>query len=418
VRKIALRKASVVACATALMQVLSGAIAAPVDLGRFVYEIRKGYTDTVRVNIIAERPTADGGREILGIELQGIKNEGLRLPIGIQNGNVSETDVKVAVYWLAQFPSENRADTLSALIFYTKPTDVDFLSRLLRDTNLVQYPIDQQSSGLFTVAGEQVGTIEGGESASAGQTLDAFLEAVSSLAVEQSNQNDRLPAVVARSRDSMQGLTSEIDGIVEGLQQFPSDPTNPNSPPLVSAAEARAPALRQRLTSDMLRKVSAGIQDRIAEKRGLLGREKQLLVSGISDAFKAAGVSDVDVSAEGDRLLVTRGTGAEREILAGGMEIKKSRGTFYLGSEAIDSLQLQLETNWYKAIAPVLDQRGARGAPAPDLKELDEARASLEKTMRAGSDPDTPKDPNNPNNPNGDPGSNPGDQGAPGEKNR
>ena len=166
----------------------------------------------------------------------------------------------------------------------------------------------------------------------------------------------------------------------------------------------------------MLRRVTAGIQDRITEKgRGLLGKEKQLLVSDIADAFKAAGVSDVDVSAEGDTLLITRGTGAERQILAGGMKISKSQGKFYLSSSAIDSLQSQLEGSWYKAIAPVLDQRGARGVPAPDLKELDEARASLEKTMR---DPDPTKDPKDPDNPKGDPGPNPGNQGDPGEGNR
>src|SRR5689334_12297442 len=148
------------------MQVLSGAIAAPVDLGRFVYQVRKGYTDTVKVNIIEERPTADGGREILAIELRGINNEALRLPIGIQDGNVSEDDVKVSVYWLAQFPSENRLDTLSALIFYTKPTDLDFVNQFLNDTHLVKYPMDEHSSALFTAAGEQVSTIEGGDSAS------------------------------------------------------------------------------------------------------------------------------------------------------------------------------------------------------------------------------------------------------------
>jgi len=416
VRKIALRKAAVVACATALMQVLSSAVAAPVDLGRFVYEIRKGYTDTVRVNILEEQSRADGGRDILAIELRGIKNEGLRFPIGIQDGNVSEADVKAAVYWLAQFPSENRVETLSALIFYTKPTDADFVNRFLKDTNLVEYPMDQRSSGVFTAGGEQVGTIEGGESASAGQTLDGFLEAISSLAAQDSNQSDRLPAVVARSRGSVQILTSKIDELIEELEQFPSDPTNPNSPPLVSAADARDPAVRQWLTSDMLRRVTAGIQDRITEKgRGLLGKEKQLLVSDIADAFKAAGVSDVDVSAEGDTLLITRGTGAERQILAGGMKISKSQGKFYLSSSAIDSLQSQLEGSWYKAIAPVLDQRGARGVPAPDLKELDEARASLEKTMR---DPDPTKDPKDPDNPKGDPGPNPGNQGDPGEGNR
>src|SRR5690349_15288995 len=313
------------------MQVLSSAVAAPVDLGRFVYEIRKGYTDTVRVNILEEQSRADGGRDILAIELRGIKNEGLRFPIGIQDGNVSEADVKAAVYWLAQFPSENRVETLSALIFYTKPTDADFVNRFLKDTNLVEYPMDQRSSGVFTAGGEQVGTIEGGESASAGQTLDGFLEAISSLAAQDSNQSDRLPAVVARSRGSVQILTSKIDELIEELEQFPSDPTNPNSPPLVSAADARDPAVRQWLTSDMLRRVTAGIQDRITEKgRGLLGKEKQLLVSDIADAFKAAGVSDVDVSAEGDTLLITRGTGAERQILAGGMKISKSQGKFYL----------------------------------------------------------------------------------------
>jgi hypothetical protein len=419
VRKIAPRKAAVVACATALMQVLSGAIAAPVDLGRFVYQVRKGYTDTVKVNIIEERPTADGGREILAIELRGINNEALRLPIGIQDGNVSEDDVKVSVYWLAQFPSENRLDTLSALIFYTKPTDPDFVNQFLNDTHLVKYPMDEHSSALFTAAGEQVSTIEGGDSASAGQTLDAFLEAISSLATEAGNQNDRLPAVVARSRDSLQKLTSsDIDEMVEGLQQFPSEPTNPNSPPLVSAADARDPALRQRLISDMLRRVTAGIQDSITEKRRVLGKEKQLLVSDIADAFKAAGVSDVDVSAEGDKLLITRGTGAQRQILAAGMKITNLQGRFYLSSSAIDSLQSQLEANWYKAMAPVLDQRGSRGVPAPDLNELDEALASLEKTMRAGSDPDPTRDPTDPNDPKPDPGSNPGDPDSPGEGNK
>ena len=49
--KIALRKAAVVACATALMQLPIGAAAGPVDLGKFVSGVRFGYPDTVQINI-------------------------------------------------------------------------------------------------------------------------------------------------------------------------------------------------------------------------------------------------------------------------------------------------------------------------------------------------------------------------------
>ena len=395
--------ATIVACASALMLPL-GAGADPVGAKKIIDAIRQGYGATVAVRSNSFSTGQDGSNVIGMFTLQSRQDRGQQLTIRAQDGKVSEDDVKAAVYWLAQFPSDSRAETLSLLVYYTKPSAA-FVNQFLKDTGLVRFPIDEHSSGLFTRSGEQVSTVEGGEHASGGQTLDALLDALSSLAELNNNNDDSLSAVLGRSQSEVETLaTGAVEDMIQGLQEFPSDRTQPTSPPLVSAADARNPGVRQRLTSQILINLAAGIQDKITEKKGLTGKtDQKLLVGDIVDALKAAGVTDARVSVGGNELLITRGSGPEQEILVDGPEISQSKGTFYLGSKAVQSLNAQLEAKLGKAMMDVLFQRGATGEPAPGTDELEAAVSSLEKRLQL--DPDKPKDPNdpklNPGDPNG-----------------
>ncbi len=397
--KIALRKVAMVACATALMQLPLAAAAAPVDLGRFVYEVRKGYTDTVRVNIRDSSDTPQGGVEVRQIELQDLKDPGRTHLIAVQDGAISEADARGAVDWLiAAFPADRGYETLEAigeLEADADPADPNVVNTDLAARELVKVPIGNNANGLFTASGEQEGVLQGGDQPSVGQVHNTLEGVSAARAVKKSSDNKSVAKIATADMAETEALAdTEVNELLAELgTELPSRSGNP---PLVSATDPVIPQLRQGLTHDVLMRVTAEIDDRVAERRGQIkGEESGLLVHDVVDAFKAAGVDDVDVrytteesnltGKDEGNLLITSGA----QIIADGVTAAKGRdNSWYLGGEAVYSLQVQIGAKAWAALEPAIDQRGVRGDPPARVEDVDAAVSTIERDM--GEEPGEP----------------------------
>src|SRR3954447_24932408 len=161
----------------------SAAAAAPVSVWQLIGEVLHGYEAVVEVKLDPEPAAApvEAGAPPLAVRLVELARKGdpaqaLRIPV--TEGRVTEADVGTVVDWLAPLPSDSRAETLSALVFYTKPSDADAVNAFLGTLGLMQFGVGDQRVGFFSSGGKQVSEIDGGTDASAGQVLDAATEAV------------------------------------------------------------------------------------------------------------------------------------------------------------------------------------------------------------------------------------------------
>jgi hypothetical protein len=168
-------------------------------------------------------------------------------------------------------------------------------------------------------------------------------------------------------------------------------PSRSGKPPLVSATDPVIRQLRQGLTHAVLTRVTSEIAQRVAEREGNIKgvEDGRLLVQDVTDAFKAAGVDDVRVSyttekrnfvlgTEKGNLLITSGT----HVIADAVTAQKTRnGTWYLGSDAVNSLRVQLGAKLSAALEPALDQRGVRGDPPQRMEDVDAAVSNIERDM-------------------------------------
>ena len=98
--KIPLRKVALVVCAAPLMQLPWGAAAGPLDLGKFVQTVRSGYNTTVRISVKDSSPSELNGINIESIVIQDVNKQDRTLEIPVQDGKVSESDIKATFDFL------------------------------------------------------------------------------------------------------------------------------------------------------------------------------------------------------------------------------------------------------------------------------------------------------------------------------
>ena len=389
--KITLRKAAVVACATALMQLPLGAAAGPVDLGKFVSGVRFGYPDTVQINIADSSDTPQGGVEVRQIELQDIKDQGRTHRIAVQGGNISEADTEGAVDWLiATFPAERGYQSLLAVANLESdadPVDPDVRKETLAALGLQSVPIGTKV-GVFTKSGEQKGVL--GDNASVAELLTLLEDIAAGDAAEQSSDGESVEKIATDDMSETGALAStEFNAFLGELMT--NLPSRSGKPPLVSATDPVIPQLRQGLTHGVLTRVTSEIAQRVAEREGKIKgvEDGRLLVQDVADAFKAAGVDDVQVSyttetrnllfrTEKGNLLITSGA----HVIADAVTAQKARnGTWYLGSDAVNSLRVQLGGKLSAALEPALAQRGVTGDLPSLEKDVDAAVSDIERDM-------------------------------------
>jgi hypothetical protein len=405
--KIALRTAAVVACATALMQLPLGAAAGPVDLGKFIVGVRFGYSTAVQINI-ADSSDTPQGVEIREIELQDIKDQGRTHRIAVQDGSISEADTEGAVDWLiAGFPAERGYQALLAVADLESdahPADPNVLKATLAALGLEPVTIRKNVVGLFTSSGEQKGVL--GDQASVAELL-ASLEGIAAAdAAEQSSDGESVEKIATDHMAETGTLAStEFNAFLgELMTELPS---RSGKPPLVSATDPVIPQLRQGLTHGVLTRVTSEIAQRVAEREGKIKgvKDGQLLVQDVTDAFKAAGVDDVRVSYTTEKRNFVRGTEKGNLLITSGAHVvadavtaqKTKNGTWYLGSDAVNSLRVQLGGKLSAALEPALDQRGVTGDLPSLEKDVDAAVSDIERDMSGEpgkKGPETPPDPN------------------------
>ena len=284
---------------------------------------------------------------------------------------------------------------------YAEPSDPDVVNKNLAAVELVKFPIDKNTNGMFTRSGEQVGVL--GASDSVGQLLAALQDAVATLTAQKSNGGASLKDVVASEATKSETITdAEVDALVGALKETPSQPGDPKSPLLLSATDP-APQLRQALTHDVLERIWGEINDNITEKKASFrGKEMQLLVEDMEKALQDAGVDNVVVRIRNkNNLMIESGA----EIIAGDVAVAKAGdGTWYLGSEGIDALKDQLAAKWTEALKSDLEQSGVRGEPPPPAEEVESAVSEVEEAMHEAPGT-TPEGPGEPVDPNGEGGS-------------
>jgi hypothetical protein len=188
-------------------------------------------------------------------------------------------------------------------------------------------------------------------------------------AAEQSSDGESVEKIATDHMAETGALaTTELKAVLGELTKLPS---RSGKPPLVSATDPVIPQLRQGLTHGVLTRVTSEIAQRAAVREGKIKgvKDARLLVQDVTDAFKAAGVDDVNVTytpektnflfgTETGDLLITSGA----HVIADAVTAQKLRnGTWYLGSDAVNSLRGSLAQNCRPLWSPPLTNVGSEG---------------------------------------------------------
>lgn len=399
------REIKIVACALLLLPL--SAAAGPADWEQVAKIIKTGYKDIVKVYSNAQDVATgtDGVQAVTGFHLQSKTDPNYQIRIAVQDGKVSDFGVRVAAIFLQNFHLNGVPATveqklaLADLGALTTPVDQDSKQHFYQAAGVMEESIDDADTALFSLAGDQVSDpIKGGSnSLSAGEFEDLSEEATVVLADINNNNNDSSTwkSAAASVKPQIQSILGAQRATNKKLTKTPSDPANDKSPPLISEADAKAIQATQAETT--LWNIYAGINAKISEKSGLLGKDKRLLVQDVVEAFKAAGLSDVDVRVSdkslGRReLLITRGTGNETEILASNIKVSKAKGGgAYLKDNAINALRDQIGGAFSAAGEAALSQ--TRGEPPPDDSRAHSQVSEDLRWARTEETTDPPPDP-------------------------
>jgi hypothetical protein len=379
VRSILPLRAKIIAGAGALLLLPLSAIAGPADWQEVTKAIRAGYKGTVKVIVKSEdsKPDANGSPVVTAFWLQSVKGKIEPLKIEVKDGKVSELGVKYAAIFLQNHnltspATDKQTVALARLGALATPVDQDSKQQFYQAAGVTEEPMDNADTALFTVTGDQVSSTiaSGSNSLSAGEFEDLARETTVALADINNNNNNvsAWKSATASAKPVIQSIISVQRATNKKQTKTPSDPANDKSPPLIT--EGQAKTIEPEQIEATLSKIYAGINAKISEKSGLLGRADSLLVQDIVKVFKEAGVSDVDVSISNrlfgrSALVLSLGAGSEREVLASNIKVSTAKGGgVYLKGDAIDELKDQIGANFSAASSAALSR--TRGEPPPD----------------------------------------------------
>ena len=246
---------------------------------RFLAQIRQAFPDNVTIYLSPANTTSENaaGIQLERVSEQNNNNDTDILTLTVQDGFISNDDLGRAIVWLNKYANPD-ADSSEQAAIGTLSTFLDErrdLSNLFNDLDLIEEPLDEQLSGLFTAGGLRVGEIEGGKNASQGEVFDSVMDAVSEQWIA-----DGRPAAVPASFARQSSLISDarMESMIGALGKTIGDDQKLSS------------NIKKELNQDTLGKLYTAVLERTPSSG-----KPSFTVTDLPSMLDKAGIPDPDV---------------------------------------------------------------------------------------------------------------------------
>ncbi|WP_216905398.1 hypothetical protein [Synechococcus sp. CCY 0621] len=247
---------------------------------RFLAEIRHAFSDNVTIYLSPADTTSENaeGIQLVPVSEQNNNNDTDILTLTAQDGLISNDDLGRAIEWLNRYANPD-ADSSEQAAIGTLSTFLDErrdLSNLFNDLDLIEEPLDEQLSGIFTAGGLRVGEIEGGKNASQGEVFDSVMDAVSEQWIA-----DGRPAAVPASFARQSSLISDarMESMIGALGKTIGDDQKLSSD------------IKKELNQDTVGKLYTAVLERTPSSGN-----PSFPVTDLPSMLKQAGIPDPDVT--------------------------------------------------------------------------------------------------------------------------